>query len=92
MAKGITKSGFEFEVDAESLNDMEFVDAIVDAINSDNDIEGLKAYTLMANKLLGKEQKKKLYDHVRDERGRVPMEAVQAEIEEIMLSLNEAKN
>ena len=42
--------------------------------------------------LLGAEQKKALYDHVRTEDGLVPTEKVMAELTQIMTSGQNAKN
>jgi len=87
MVKGILKSGFEFEIDVESLDDMEFVEALADAETN------ALAFPRVCKMMLGEEQKKRLYDHLRDENGRVPVQAVQEAIIEIMsTSGDEAKN
>ena len=84
MLKGKTESGFCFEVDETGLDDMEFVEALAE----------LEENTLMlpkvCNMLLGKEQKKKLYDHLRDENGKVPLGDVSNAIVEIMLVAGES--
>ena len=78
-----TKSGYTCEVDPEVLNDMELVDAIAD-------LEGNPlAISKICRKLLHKEDIARLYDHVRTESGRVPMEAVTDEITEILKDLGE---
>ena len=43
-------------------------------------------------KLLGKDGKKRLYDHLRTEDGRVPASAVESSIMELFQSINAGKN
>lgn len=64
-----TESGFEIELDDEAMNDVELVEAIVEM-----DTDGTKLF-YVADRLLGKEGKQKLYDHLRDAKGRVPVVA-----------------
>ena len=88
MQKVITKSGFECLVDKKQMDDMELVDKIAEA-----DAGNLLAVSAVIEKVLGKEQKAKLYNHLRNEDGRVPIEKVGEEIVEIITSLgNEGKN
>lgn len=91
MIEGKTKSGFKFSYDPQNLNDMEFLDALVAAENGD-EVAGLTAYSYMCLKLLGKEQRKKLYDHVRLDNGRVPTELIEEELTEMMAAAQEGKN
>lgn len=79
MIKGITKSGFEFEVNESIMNDMEVVDALVDIKNQD-----MEAVSVLVGKLFNREDKKRLYNHVRTEDGRAPIDAVMAEVNEII--------
>ena len=72
-----TKSGFEFTIDAKSLDNMELIDAIAEL--ETNQLALPKVLTL----LLGKDQKARLYDHVRDESGRVSVEKIGAELADI---------
>lgn len=83
MLRGKTESGFEFEINEAELNDMEFLDALAETG------EDVLAFSKVCTMLLGKDQKKALYDHLRDENGRVPIEAMRKEIEEIMVSSGE---
>lgn len=88
MQKVITKSGFECLVDKKQMDDMELVDKIAEA-----DAGNPLAVSAVIEKVLGKEQKVKLYNHLRNEDGRVPIEKVGEEIVEIITSLgNEGKN
>lgn len=91
MIKGKTTSGFEFNVDENVMNDMEIVDALVDA-DSGNILEKASAVSVICKKVLGNERKK-LYDHVRTDEGRVPPEAIEKEMLEIFNAFgNQGKN
>lgn len=86
MIKEITtKSGFKTSLDPKVLDNMELVDALSQA--NDDGISIVK----VANMLLGADDKRRLYDHLRTDDGRVPMEPFMAEIEEILNSIG-AKN
>nr|DAP67689.1 MAG TPA: hypothetical protein [Caudoviricetes sp.] len=88
MQKVITKSGFECLIDKKQMDDMELVDKIAEA-----DAGNPLAVSAVIEKVLGKEQKAKLYNHLRNEDGRVPIEKVGEEIVEIITSLgSEGKN
>ena len=86
MLKGKTKSGFTFSISDETLNNYELLEVI--SVVDDNP---LKLPQLM-NMLLGSEQAKKLKDHVRTEKGFVPMDVIQGEIMEIFQSGPKSKN
>lgn len=77
MLKGKTETGFSYEVSDESLNDYELVEVLAEV-----DTNPLLLPKLV-DKLLGKEQKKKLLDHLRTEDGKVPIDAISAEIKDI---------
>lgn len=87
IVNGKTKSGFEFHVDADCLQDAEFLELFAD-VQSDG-AGKLKIFDLI-KKALGPEQKKKLYDHVRDAKtGRVPVDALAEEAGEIFSTLGD---
>ena len=87
MRKGKTESGFKFELDEENLNDMEFIEMMANA--EQNPL----AYPRMLERMLGEEQKKRLYDHVRTKEGRVPPDLIDKEVEQIFeLAGKDAKN
>lgn len=65
--KGKTRYGYEFEI-SKSAIDMELLDAIADC--EDNSVYIGRVF----ERLLGKEQKKRFYDSIRDETGHVPAE------------------
>lgn len=86
MIKEITtKSGFKISMNPDVADNMELLDALAQA--NDDGISIVK----VANMLLGTDDKRRLYDHLRTDDGRVPMEPFMAEIEEILNSLG-AKN
>ncbi len=80
MIKGTTKSGFQFELGDNVMNNMELVDAMAELDDGGHPFALSKVCLL----LLGKEQRKKLYDHIRDEDGTVPPKAMGEEIAEII--------
>lgn len=86
MLKGTTKSGFNFELDEEELNDYELFELIAGV--------GENQFLLpkLVTKLLGEEQKKRLLDHVRTPDGRVPMTVIDKEITDIFSLSKELKN
>jgi hypothetical protein len=77
MVKGTTASGFKFTVDPALLTDMEFVELAGEVQENGTLLPKL------IKMILGDEQKKALYDHVRGEDGRVSVTAVADEIVEI---------
>lgn len=87
MLKGTTKSGFEFEISDEALNDMELIDALADVTSGRDTLQ----VSFAVRKLFGDEQRKRLYDHVRTESGNVPMDKIWEMIDEIMASSEEGK-
>lgn len=78
MIKGKTNSGFEFELSEETINSMELVDALAEA-SDDDPISVSRVVKLF----LGDDLRKKLYDHLRNEQGRVPIAVVNTEVMEI---------
>lgn len=85
MHTGITRSGFAFKINDASLNDFELVEMLADL-----DTNPL-LLPKVVSKLLGADQKKRLYDHVRTEDGIVPANVITDEIMDIFSSKN-AKN
>ena len=86
MIKGKTKSGFSYELDKERLNNYELLEAIEELE------ENPLILSRVVNLLLGKEQTKKLKDHLRTENGIVPTEKMSEEITEIFQNQGETKN
>lgn len=86
MIEGKTRTGFVFKFDEANANDMRFVETL--AKLEDNFLVFPKVITM----LLGEEQKEALYKHIEDENGRVPVESMQAEFEDMMSANEETKN
>lgn len=85
MLKGQTSSGFKFEIAEGTLDNYELVEALAEI-----ETDPLSA-TKVVNLLLGKEQKEKLKEHVRNDKGVVTTTALMKEIEEIFKNQNEVK-
>ena len=85
MVEGRTTTGFEFKADKEALTDAEFLELFADVQAGDS----LKVFKLI-ELTLGKEQKKRLYEHCRNEAGRVPADRLSEEIGEIFEALGKA--
>lgn len=87
MITAKTESGFSIELEESTLDNMEVLDAL-----SDLDEGNPLAMSRLVVKLLGKDGKKRLYDHLRTEDGRVPAAAVESTIIELFQSINAGKN
>ena len=83
MINGTTKTGFAFSVDPNVMNDMELVDIL-----ADDAMDDAFRMSYVVRKLLPDDQRKALYDHVRVD-GRVPVDAVVAEVEDIFAAMGE---
>lgn len=82
--KGVTSTGFQYEVEIARIDNMEFIERIADMAEMEENGEEIAATIKLMQDVLGKEQKKRLYDHVRTEEGNVPILAVSKEFEEIL--------
>lgn len=89
MIKGITSSGFEFEVDERCLNDWRLIKAISKSDSKDQ-VDRLHAIATMINMLLGDEGEEKLVDFIaKNNDGYVPSEKMYAIVKEVF---DEVKN
>lgn len=79
MITGKTKSGFEYSIEDFALDNFELVEEFAKA-----DAGDAAALIRAIEMLIGKEQKKKLYDHLRTEHGNVPIEKFKDELSEIL--------
>lgn len=86
MVKGTTSTGFKFEVDPDVIRDMEVIELIADVAE-----DGSKMPKMLVA-ILGKAQKTALYNHVRNDSGRVLFDDVNREMEEIFATLAENSN
>jgi|BioPla2DNA2_1021312.scaffolds.fasta_scaffold22615_2 hypothetical protein len=84
--KGVTSTGFNYEITEAALNNYELFEVIAE----------IEEKPLLLPKLVrllfGKEQKEKLMDYCRDEDGTVPIQRVKDEIIEIFNSQQKVKN
>lgn len=87
IIKGKTSTGFEFEFDKNRVNNMEYLDTLAQ-IRRGN----AEAYSDAVALLLSDDVRRALYDHVRTEDGRVPLEDIDREIDEILSYDEETKN
>lgn len=77
VLKGRTSSGFYYKIRYSRLNDFELLDIMSEV--DDNPLLLPKVVT----KLLGKEQKKRLYAHLRTPEGNVPVDKIELELKDI---------
>ena len=78
MITGTTRSGFSFEISENLGDNMELLE-VLEEMSNKNPYALAKACKIV----LGEQQKKALYDHLRTEDGRVPVEGVSDAITDI---------
>lgn len=82
-----TSSGFEYELNAGVANDIELLEDIAAWDKGD-----LMHVPSALSRLLGAEQKKALYEHLRGDDGIVPTDKVMKEVIEMLQGTEETKN
>ncbi len=87
MITAKTADGFEIELDENVLDNAELLDALGGM--EDGDVFDMGR---LAQRLLGKDGRKKLYDHLRTPEGRVPVAAVANALGELLRSFAAGKN
>ena len=89
MIKGKTKSGFEFAVKENAMDDMRLIDTMSAILAPGaSRAEILQLNSRSADILLGKEQKEALYEHIAQQHdGKVPVAVFAQELKEVMESL-----
>lgn len=92
MITGKTSSGFEFEINEKSAQDVRLVDAIVKADSTDL-MDQLKGLSDVCLYLLGKDQKDRLTKHLADTDpdGIPTIEAMTAEVKDLFSAAGESK-
>lgn len=85
MIKGKTSSGFAYELPENAIDNMELVDALAETTEN-NPV----AVSRVCRLFLGDSLRKRLYDHLRTEDGRVPIEALSNELGELFAAYGEA--
>ena len=86
MIKGITKSGFKFEISDKALDDFELLELMADV-----DSNALLVPKIF-EKLLGTKQKENLIEFMKKRDGYASIEKMAKILEEILLSSQKLKN
>ena len=86
MKRGKTSTGFSFAMADDVFDDMELLEALTDI-----DKGNAAALPDVVKRILGEDQKKKLYDHCRDESGKVPISRIGQEISDMFMQSDKAK-
>lgn len=89
MIKGTTKTGFNFELDDDVVDDYDLLLKLADVDNGNlTGIDGI------FNEVLGEEQKKELREHIKKVTGRkrVSIKLMLASLQDIFEATNETKN
>lgn len=86
MTRGTTSGGFAFEFDESRLDDMRFVDVLAVVTDETTSFaDRFAGASRLVEMLLGKEQKKALYEHIgKKHEGRVPRAEFERALYEIM--------
>lgn len=85
IKQGTLDNGFKYKVDEDVLDDLELMEDMAEA-QGDNPLKIVN----VLSKVLGDDQKKRLYDHVRDQKtGRVPTQVVSDCLTEIFEKMGE---
>lgn len=85
MVTGTTSSGFAFSLDEKALDNMELVDTLAEMESGDS-----LAISAVVRMVLGEEQRRALYEHLRTADGRVPASAVSDAVMEIFNAFGKA--
>lgn len=94
MRKGITRTGFECEFDERITDDMRFLDLLADLMDEDlSETDAVIKTSKLITMLLGKDNKKALYDHIAKlNDGFVPSTVIMGEVFDIMKADGDIKN
>lgn len=88
MIDGKTRTGFEYSFNERVVRDARFIEKLSSLTKDD-----LSALSFVMNRLLGEEQKEKLYDHVaeNDPDGIADVTKVNDELEDIIKAVGESE-
>ena len=89
MTKVTLSCGFEAEIDEQAVNDMRFLDLLSDYEKGDKE----KIFSLkeMSDLILQPEEKAKLYEALKDEKGRIPIDSFGEAMTELVNQLGSKK-
>lgn len=79
MKKIVLENGLELDVNESALNNMELLDALAEMTE-----ENALALSKVVRLMLGKENRRILYDYIRKEDGTVPLEEIDKCVTEIL--------
>lgn len=88
MLTGVTSSGFSYEITDDRLNNMELIDAVAEYDETEADGDKAIIMSKVCRLMLGAQQKKALYDHLREPAGNVPVDKVLADVMSIITNAN----
>lgn len=86
MKRGKTSTGFTFALADDVFDDMELLESLVEI-----DAGNVSTLPDVVTRILGAEQKKKLYDHCRGENGKVAVSRISQELGEMFQQSDKAK-
>lgn len=84
-----TSSGFQCEIDKSVLDDMEILDLLLEVEDDPNN--SIIYFNRILKKMMDKETRDRLYDHIRENNGRVPVSKFTEEFNEIFKALKDGK-
>lgn len=84
-----TSSGFQCDIDTEVLDDMEILELLIEV--DEHPKNSLLYFSKITKKMMDEDTKNRLYDHIRDENGRVPATKFATEFNEIFKELKDGK-
>lgn len=92
MNKVTTKTGFEFQVESDAMDDLEVFEAIRNANNPDISAMDRTAAVFEAFRhIVGEEQDKALREHLKATNGKLRTSEYKAEIEDFFANFNKKK-
>lgn len=95
MITGKTSTGFAFTLPENKIQDMRVIRALAATMKTPDESDPfvqLRAVDDLGNLILGPEKYQQLLDHVADEDGRQPPDAVSKELGEIIAAFDQGKN
>lgn len=85
MVKGTTRTGFQFSVPENAMDNMELLDAMAEIASEDSILATGRVLVM----LIGKKQRAALYNTLRTEDGRVPIAAAAEALKDIFGAMGE---
>ena len=89
MYKGTTSTGFEYSINESVITDWRFVSAMAEA-ESDDASKRINGTVNLIKLLLGDDEQR-MMDHVKQEDGSIPFDAINREIVDMLQEIKESK-